>query len=57
MRECIEEEEESTLEEWRETGEIEVNDDVDFDHFRDRAAERIPDEFDWGDRYLEIQGD
>lgn len=57
VRECIEEQEESYLEEWEESGEIEINDDVDVDHFRERAADRIPNEFDWGDIYLEIQGD
>ena len=57
VRTCIEEEEESYLEEWADSGEIEINDDVDVDHFRERAAERIPDEFEWGDIYLEIQED
>lgn len=55
VRECIEDQEESYLEEWEESGEIEINDDVDVDHFKERAAERIPDEFEWGDIYLEIQ--
>jgi TRAP-type transport system periplasmic protein len=55
VRECIEDEEESYLEDWEESGEIEINDDVDIDHFRERAAERIPNEFEWGDIYLEIQ--
>lgn len=55
VRECIEDQEESYLEEWAESGEIEINDDVDVDHFRERAADRIPDEFAWGDLYLEIQ--
>lgn len=56
VRECIEDQEASYLEEWEDSGEIEVNDDVDLDHFRDRAAEAIPDDFEWGDLYLEIQG-
>lgn len=57
VRECIEDEEESYLEEWEESGEIEINDGVDTDHFRERAAELIPNEFEWGDIYLEIQED
>lgn len=57
VRECIEDQEESYLEEWEESGEIEINDDVDIDHFKERAAERIPDEFEWGDIYLDIQED
>lgn len=55
VRQCIEDEEESYLEEWEESGDIEINDDVDIDHFRERAAERIPEQFEWGDLYLEIQ--
>ncbi|WP_022873056.1 DctP family TRAP transporter solute-binding subunit [Nesterenkonia alba] len=54
-RECVEEQEESYIDEWQESGVIEVNDDVDLDHFRDRAAEIIPERFAWGDLYLEIQ--
>lgn len=55
VRECIEDQEQSLVDEWAESGEIEINDDVDVDHFRERAIERIPDEFAWGDIYLEIQ--
>ena len=54
-RECVEEEEESYIQEWQESGDIIVNDDVDLDHFRDRAADVIPEQFVWGDLYLEIQ--
>ncbi|GAB3040571.1 DctP family TRAP transporter solute-binding subunit [Sediminivirga luteola] len=55
VRECIEDQEASFLEEWRESGEITVNDDVDVEHFRQRAADLIPERFPWGERYLEIQ--
>lgn len=56
-RECIEEEEQAYIEEWDNSAEIEVNDDVDLDHFRERAAEQIPEQFEWGDLYLDIQED
>lgn len=55
VRTCIEEQEQELVEEWRNSGEIEVNDDVDVDHFRQRAIDVIPDRFPWGERYLEIQ--
>lgn len=55
VRECIEDQEASFIEEWNESGAITVNDDVDRDHFIDRAAELVPDRFPWGDLYLEIQ--
>lgn len=56
VRDCIEQQENDFLEEWRETGEITVNDNVDLDHFRERAMEIVPENFAWGDLYLEIQG-
>ncbi len=54
-RDCVEAEEEELFAEWEETGAITVNDDVDLDHFRDRAAEVIPEQFSWGELYLQIQ--
>lgn len=55
VRECIEDEEASFVEEWREAGTMQINDDVDVEHFRQRALEMIPDSFEWGDLYLEIR--
>ncbi|WP_425843594.1 DctP family TRAP transporter solute-binding subunit [Agrococcus sp. TSP3-2-1] len=55
VRGCIEDEEESYVAEWRESGAIEVNDQVDVEHFRARATELIPDSFEWGDLYLQIR--
>lgn len=55
VRGCIEDEEQSYLEEWQESGAIEINDDVDVEHFRARAIDMIPGNFEWGDLYLEIQ--
>lgn len=54
-RECVEAEEEELLAEWDESGAITVNDDVDLDHFRERAQDIIPSRFDWGELYMEIQ--
>ena len=54
-RECVEQEEESYLEQWEDSDEIVINEDIDLDHFRDRAAEIIPAQFEWGELYLEIQ--
>lgn len=57
VRECIETQEADFVEEWRESGAIVVNDEVDVKHFADRAAEIIPQRFDWGELYLEIRGE
>lgn len=56
VRECIETQEADFVEEWRESGAITVNDEVDVQHFADRAAQIIPERFDWGELYLEIRG-
>lgn len=54
-RECVEAQEEELFAEWEETGAITVNDDVDLEHFRARAADIIPERFAWGELYLQIQ--
>ena len=55
VRECIADQEDSLVDEWREEGLIEINAEVDLDHFRDRAAEMVPDNSPWGDPHPHIQ--
>jgi tripartite ATP-independent transporter DctP family solute receptor len=55
VRDCIVEQEESILDEWRSSGAIEVVDDVDVDAFQGRIAAELPSRVPWGDLYLEIQ--
>lgn len=53
---CIVEEEEALLEEWRESGVIEIVEDVDAQAFGDAARELLPEEYPaWGDLYEQIQ--
>jgi TRAP-type transport system periplasmic protein len=56
VRECIVAEEEDFLDEWRDSGEIEVVDDVDRTAFAEAVRERLPDQVSWGELYLDIQG-
>jgi tripartite ATP-independent transporter DctP family solute receptor len=57
VRDCIVEEEQQVLEEWKRTGAIEVVEDVDVDAFQERIAAELPDRVPWGDLYLQIQAD
>jgi TRAP-type transport system periplasmic protein len=55
---CIEEGDEAILDEWRETGEVEINDDIDVDAFQERAQEHFSDGFVFSDLYVQIsEGD
>lgn len=55
VRDCIVEEEEQILAEWKATGAIEVVEDVDVDAFQERIAAELPSQVPWGDLYLDIQ--
>lgn len=55
VRECIEEQEAETLEQWRADGSITVNEDVDREAFAARVSEHLPEQVPWGDLYLEAQ--
>lgn len=56
VRECIVEEEEALLQEWRDSGVIEIVEDVDADAFATRARETLPEQYPaWGGLYEEIQ--
>lgn len=55
VRECVETEEKSTLEEWKKGGGIKVNEDVDREVFAERARQMLPGEVSWGDLYKQIQ--
>lgn len=54
MRECVLQEEEETIESWREDGTISVNE-VDFDAFSDRVAEEMSEDEVLGELYNEIR--
>lgn len=56
VRECIETQEQEILDEWRESGVIEVIDDVDRETFAARAREMLPEQYPaWGGLYEQIQ--
>lgn len=57
VRECTEQAETELMDEWEESGQVQVNSDVDVDAFRARAEEEIPAQFEdlWGDLYREIR--
>jgi tripartite ATP-independent transporter DctP family solute receptor len=57
VRECVDTADEEILAEWRESGAIEIVDDVDVDSFQQRTGEVLSEEFadTWGDLYQEIQ--
>lgn len=57
VRECIEQSEEESLQAWREAGQPEIIEDVDTAAFRERAQQRLPEEFgdQWGDLYERIR--
>ncbi|WP_203138674.1 DctP family TRAP transporter solute-binding subunit [Microbacterium sp. JZ31] len=57
VRDCIVEEEQQVLAEWKDTGAIEVVEDVDVDAFQERIAAELPSQVPWGDLYLQIQAD
>ena len=54
-QECIVQQAEDTLNEWRESGTITVNDDVDRAAFEEAVAAGLPDRVEWGDLYEEIR--
>lgn len=58
VRDCIESEEEQFLSEWDESGSPQIIEDVDVEAFRDKAQDRLPEQFgnEWGnDLYRRIQ--
>lgn len=57
VRECIEQSEEESLQEWRDAGQPQIIEDVDKQAFRERAQQRLPEEFgdQWGDLYERIR--
>lgn len=57
VEQCIVEEEERLIGEWRESGALEIVEDVDREAFRERAQEILPEQFkdDWGDLYTRIR--
>lgn len=54
-QECIVQQAEETLDEWRDSGTITVNDDVDREAFEEAVAAGLPDRVEWGDLYEEIR--
>lgn len=58
VRTCIEDEEQALLDEWTESGVIEVVDDVDVEAFETAARETLPAQYPaWGDLYESIQAE
>lgn len=58
VRACIEEEEQALLEEWRESGVIEIVEDVDTEAFSEAVRETLPAEYPaWDDLYEQIQAE
>lgn len=57
VRKCIEDDEQKTLSEWRDSGAIEVVDDVDVNAFADRANRQLPGMFSWGELYRRIRAE
>lgn len=57
VRDCIVDEEQQILAEWKDTGAIDVVEDVDVDAFQQRIAAELPSQVPWGDLYLQIQED
>ena len=54
-QECIVQQAEETLDEWRDSGTITVNEDVDREAFEEAVAEGLPDRVEWGELYQEIR--
>lgn len=57
VRQCVERQERETLAEWRDSGAIEVVDDVDTDAFTDRVSQSLPDAMPWGELYEQIRAE
>jgi TRAP-type transport system periplasmic protein len=58
VRACIEEQEQEILEEWRESGVIEIVEDIDFQAFADAAREQLPAKYPgWEGLYEQIQSE
>ncbi|MCM1011374.1 MULTISPECIES: DctP family TRAP transporter solute-binding subunit [unclassified Brevibacterium] len=55
VEECTVTQEREILAEWKETGEIEVVEDVDIQAFRDLVAAELPTRVSWGDTYLAVK--
>lgn len=57
VRESIEQSEEESLQEWRDAGQPQIIEDVDRQAFRERAQQRLPEEFgdQWGNLYERIR--
>ncbi len=55
VEECTLDQEREILADWKETGEINVVEDVDIQAFRDLVAEELPKRVTWGDTYLAVK--